>query len=561
MVTLRARKWLDDAEFRELLRISDYLGYEEGVRKFAFNVEKAISNGYRLEDVLNLIRDLGLEMDGSIEELRAQYSSFALRLEWDELRGMVRVFVPKPLYKLTKLALSDSGARRTGEGPNFYIFAIYPIYLERFYNSIKSLGIEVADSGLLAEKPLAIRPSLRGVQLRDYQSEALSKWEENGGKGIIALPTGAGKTLIAIAALVKKCVRTLIVVYTKEQMFQWRDFILKATDIPSGMVGLIYSESKQPAPITITTYQSGFRHINTLSPRFDMLIVDEVHHLPAEKFKYIAIHSMAKYRMGLSATPVREDGRHEELFPLLGGIIYYKSPDELVARGYLAPYEIRTVKVRLSREEYNEYKELRKAFFALANGKKFEELVELAARGDEKAVEALRIHARMRSILAKSQSKIDKAVEIARAELEKGNKVIVFTQYVDQAKEIAERLGAHLLIGEMPSEERKRHLEEFKKSDRGILVVTTVGDEGLDIPDANVGILVSGTGSRRQFIQRLGRLLRPGKSRAILYEIILERTSEEYQAQRRKKLDLGELGEEEGEGAGLSPFFVKDERR
>jgi len=112
----------------------------------------------------------------------------------------------------------------------------------------------------------------------------------------------------------------------------------------------------------------------------------------------------------------------------------------------------------------------------------------------------------------------------------------VFTQYIDQAREIAEKTRGLLLIGEMPENERKRVLDYFRQNSRGILVVTTVGDEGIDIPDANVGIIVSGTGSRRQFIQRLGRLLRP-KTRggyAKLYEIIVEKTPEEYQLKKRR---------------------------
>ena len=114
---------------------------------------------------------------------------------------------------------------------------------------------------------------------------------------------------------------------------------------------------------------------------------------------------------------------------------------------------------------------------------------------------------------------------------------------MEQAKEIANRLGGLLLTGETPEADRKNSLELFKKSPRGILVVTTVGDEGLDIPDANVGIIVSGTGSRRQFIQRLGRLLRPKTkgTGAILYEIILEKTPEELQARKRKTMEPEEF--------------------
>jgi superfamily II DNA or RNA helicase len=377
----------------------------------------------------------------------------------------------------------------------------------------------------------------------------MDKWRSNNYHGIVALPTGSGKTLIGVSAVVLTGRRSLIITYTREQMFQWRDVIVRSTNIPQSMIGLMYSEEKRLAPITIITYQSGFRIISEISPLFDLLIVDEVHHLPADKFKHIAVHSIAKYRLGLSATPYREDGKHEELFPLLGGIVYHKTPAELAAMGFLARYRVVTVKVGLKKDELEQYNSLRKLYFKLANGRDFKKVLDDALKGDQKAREALKIHSQMKMLLAKSESKLEKAVEIARDELEKGGKIIVFTQYVEQAEELSKRLGAYLLTGEVPPLERKRILEEFKTASKGILVVTTVGDEGLDIPDANVGIMVSGTGSRRQFIQRLGRLLRPkpGGEEARLYEIVLEKTPEEYQSRRRKTstLDFEEVFDQE----------------
>lgn len=536
-VLFKVRKWLDDEEFQELIKIADYLGYEAGYKLFRVNVDKAVKHGYVLEDVKSLLEEYAAEIEGSLEDLEEAFKEYYPFFEWVSSKGVVRIHVPRVVYNAVKENLRKQSFKYAGVLDNKVIIEVLPYYAHEIAKSFENAGLKVVDaSNILSEKPLILRPELKGVSLRPYQEDALSKWIENNHRGIIALPTGAGKSLIAIAAIVKTAVRTLIVAYTKEQVFQWQNFLLKYTTIPPSMIGLFYGEEKRLAPITITTYQSGFRNINTLSPYFTMLVVDEVHHLPADKFKYIALHSLATFRMGLSATPIREDGKHEELFPLLGGIVYYKPPSELVEEGFLAPYRIVTVKVKLTPQERALYEELKKRYRALVDGKKFQEVLEAARQGDMRAVEALRVHSNMKMLLARSSAKIEKAVELALEEFKKGNKVIVFTQYVDQAKEISSRLNGLLLTGEIPEAERKKVLETFKRSEQSILVVTTVGDEGLDIPDANVGIIVSGTGSRRQFVQRLGRLLRP-KSRgvyAVLYEIVLEKTPEEYQAKKRK---------------------------
>lgn len=540
-VTLKIRKWLDEDEFKELLKVSEYIGYENGYRKFQLNLEKALRNGYLFEDIKGLISEYEAVVEGSLDDLEKAFSEHSPVFSWSQTKGVVKVQITRPVYQLSKEFLRRVGSKCSDSSSERVVVEVLPYYAHEILQYFKGIGLPIVDvDNIFSEKPLALKPELKGVKLRPYQEEALNKWDENGGRGIIALPTGSGKTLIAIAALVQKSVRTLIVAYTKEQLLQWQNFLLKHTTIPSNMIGLFYSSEKRLAPITITTYQSGFRNINVLSPYFKMIVVDEVHHLPADKFKHIALHSLATLRMGLSATPIREDGKHEELFPLLGGIVYHKAPSELVEQGYLAPYSIVTVKVKMGSDERLAYEALRKKYRALVGDKEFKEVLEEAYKGSAKAIEALKVHSEMRMLLAKSRTKINKAIELALEERERGHKVIVFTQYVDQAKEIAERLGCLLLIGDTSESERKRVLESFKSSPAGILVVTTVGDEGIDIPDANVGIIVSGTGSRRQFIQRLGRLLRPksGGTTAVLYEIVLERTPEEFQAKRRKLLDL-----------------------
>ncbi|MCY0883823.1 MAG: DEAD/DEAH box helicase, partial [Acidianus infernus] len=409
------------------------------------------------------------------------------------------------------------------------IFETYPYY----YYDLKELFIE---NGLtVKELNLEFKKfdfSL-SVTLRDYQNEAIQKWKDNNYRGVIALPTGAGKTIIGIKAIEETKVPTLIVTFTREQMLQWKETIMKFSSIRPE-VGLYYSNEKEIKQITLSTYQTAFRHVTELSDKFDLLIIDEAHHLPADKFREVALGILATKRLGLSATPFREDGRHEELFKLMGGIVYYKPVDELIKKGYLAPYDIVQVKVFLTAEERKKYLTLLNKFRVLSKNKKLKELIILAKNGDSNAIEALKVYNEIKKVVNFAQNKMLKIEEILNKE--KGKKILIFTQYVDQAKEIARRFNTLLISGKMSKNERKKVLDTFKFMKSGVLTLTTVGDEGLDIPDASVGIIVTGTSSRRQFIQRLGRILRPvnGK-RAILYEIIVAGTQEEYQSKKRKE--------------------------
>ena len=526
-------KWLSREEYEDLLRISDYIGRINGKSVFRLNINKIMKEGLTYDDVLELIDTYGgyiSEYNKNMlrEELRERRS---VEIYWENTRIILKPnFYLGDLYRKIKDKIEYDKRRR--------IFIIKPIYFFEVKNELERNNVYVIDrTGIPSEAKLYFSIKLK-TSLRPYQEEALNKWLETK-RGIIALPTGAGKTIIAIAAITLLGVRTLIVTFTKDQMFQWRDMFLKYTDITYDKIGLYYGDEKRLGPITITTYQTAYRHVARISPMFTLLVIDEVHHLPADKFKYIALNTVAPYRLGLSATVVREDGRHEELFPLMGGIVYWKNAGELASEGYLANYVIRTVYVDLTREEKKQLRELIILYRKFARGRKFQEILAAARKGDESAINALKIHSRIKQIVQKSREKIKAVEKIVNRELSRGSKIIIFTQYVDQAKEIAERLNALLLIGEMNSLERKKTLEKFRNMNKGVLVVTTVGDEGLDIPDANIGIIVTGTGSRRQFIQRLGRLLRrgEGKETAILYEIITRGSSEEYQAKKRKSIE------------------------
>ncbi len=534
---IHVKRWLGDEEFRELLEIADYLGRSPSSGSiFAINPSKIVEKGYDEEYVGEIVRRASpgiseKELEEIVSYVRERISGSSprviMRSQGPKLVIEPRGFLGSYIDDIKRLLKYD----RSGK-----VFITYPAYYARIRESLVSKGVRVDDrTGFSIDRYLPLKPSL-SVKLRDYQEEAISSWIANSYRGIVSLPTGSGKTVVGVAAVSSKPVWVLVVAYTREQMLQWREHFIRFASIQREHIGLYYSDEKRIAPITIATYQTAFRHIDKLYPYFPMLIIDEVHHLPADKFRAIALGMFSPYRLGLSATVVREDGRHEELFPLMGGVVYHKSPQELVEAGYLSPYRIEVVKVDLTPEERKRFEELRKKYRVLSRGMGFEELVEAAKDGDQIAAEALKVRSELRQLIHNAKKKIEMVREIVAREREKGSKIIVFTQYIEQAEEIGKALRAPVVTGETEKKIRERNFQLFREGVERVLVLTTVGDEGIDIPDANVGIIVAGTGSRRQYIQRLGRLLRPKEGKgAVLYEIVTRGTPEEFESRRRRE--------------------------
>ncbi len=532
----RVRKWLDKKDYEELLKISDYIGRRYGCSMFRINISKILRSNLTLQDIKALLEDVNAEIDKKdlayLEDILKKHRS--VELFWDGTSIVMKPnFYLGPIYDNIRGMVEYNSKRK--------LFKVKPIYYFDLIRELEKLGVYVINRTNLRDTyPLSFNIELK-VTLRPYQEEAVNAWIKNK-KGIIALPTGAGKTIIALAIIAKLREKTLIVTYTKDQMMQWREMLLKYTTISLDKIGLYYGDVKKLAPITITTYQTAYRHISKLSPFFSLLVIDEVHHLPAEKFRYIALNSFAPHRLGLSATVIREDGKHEELFPLMGGIVYWKTASELVEEGYLAPFRIKPVYVELTVDERKKLRELIKLYRLFAKGRSFNDLLKHARLGDEDAQRALSVHSRIRQLIHNAQNKLKVIRDIVEEELEKGSKIIIFTQYVGQAEKIAKEVQGLLLTGKMDARERNEVINKFRVMRKGVLVVTTVGDEGIDIPDANVGIIAAGTGSRRQFIQRLGRLLRMKNGKeAILYEIIVKGTTEEIQSKKRKSITLDSL--------------------
>ena len=372
------------------------------------------------------------------------------------------------------------------------------------------------------------------IELRDYQKMAVERWMVDK-RGVVVLPTGAGKTHIALEIIRRLSVSTLVVVPTLALLEQWKEKL----SIFGDYVGEFSGRKKELKPITVTTYDSAYINAELLGDKFLLLVFDEVHHLPAESYRQVAEMSIAPFRLGLTAIPEREDGLHKLLPELVGGIVFEKSPKDLAGR-YLADYEVKRIYVPLSDEEKRMYKKKAKKFkeYVVSRGIRFENLddfrrIVMLTGIDEKAYEALKAWDEAKKIAFNSKNKLKELRELLKKH--KNDKIIIFTRHNDLVYRISRIFLVPAITHRTDRKEREEIIRKFREGVYRAIVTSQVLDEGIDVPDANVGIIVSGTGSSREFIQRLGRLLRPKDGKAILYELVSKETGEVKVSRRRKR--------------------------
>ncbi len=372
-----------------------------------------------------------------------------------------------------------------------------------------------------------------------HQSEALQAWKEADRQGVVVLPTGSGKSFLALLAIASTPRQTLVIVPTLDLMHQWYAQLEKS--FPGTEVGLLGGGSRDRTPILVSTYDSAAINAETLGSQYGLVIFDECHHLPSDFNRVIAEYSLAPYRLGLSATPERSDGRHEDLNQLIGPEVYRRSAEQL-SGNTLADYEVRQIKVKLTDEERDRYKQLidqRNSFMRSANisfgglggWQRFIQVCSKSAEGRQ----AMLAHHQAKAIALGNEAKITLLEDLLTEH--HGDKILIFTNDNATVYRISESFLIPAITHKTPVKERHDILTKFRASDYKTLVVANVLDEGVDVPDASIAIFLAGTGSTRQFIQRLGRILRkgakPGKQ-AILYEVIAEDTVEEGVSQRRR---------------------------
>jgi superfamily II DNA or RNA helicase len=380
------------------------------------------------------------------------------------------------------------------------------------------------------------------IEPRDYQQEALSAWRDNDRQGSVVLPTGSGKTFLAVQAIADAGVSTLVVVPTIDLMNQWHATLTNAfgDQLPE-RVGVLGGGSHDVTDITVTTYDSAYRYINEYGDQFGLLVVDEVHHLPAPTYQQIPEMTIAPYRLGLTATYERADGAHEELEDLLGTVVYREEVDELAGE-YLSEYETIHLGVELTadeREQYNEEYQIYRDYvdnheFDLWKESGYQEFLKRTSY-DPQGRRALIAKQRAETIARTAEKKLDTLDTLLKRHYD--DRTIIFTANNEFAYEISQEFVVPCITHQTETEERTEILSRFRTGEYSMLVTSQVLDEGIDVPAANVGIILSGSASKRQYAQRLGRILRPTEDRepARLYEIITDDTMETYVSQRRRE--------------------------
>jgi superfamily II DNA or RNA helicase len=373
--------------------------------------------------------------------------------------------------------------------------------------------------------------------LRDYQREALDAWETAGRRGVVELPTGSGKTVLAVAAMAALSTPTLVVVPTVDLLAQWRRELETEFDVAVGQFG---GGVQEQGPITVSTYDSAYLRADDVGGDFGLVVFDEVHHLGGEGYRDVARLLTAPARLGLTATFERPDGAHEVVADLVGERVYTLDPDDLAGE-HLADYEIRRIEVDLTPEERERYEEaqgtfvdyLKRSNITFRSGSDYQELVKRSGT-DPAAREALLAKQEAREVMMNSDAKVDALARLL--DRHRDDRVIVFTAHTDLVYRLSERFLLPAITAETGAAERREVLERFRSGEYGRVVAANVLDEGVDVPDANVAVLLSGSGSEREFTQRLGRVLRPKADggTAVLYELVSRETAEERVAARRR---------------------------
>ncbi|MFN7250967.1 MAG: DNA repair helicase XPB [Anaerobacillus sp.] len=354
------------------------------------------------------------------------------------------------------------------------------------------------------------------VKVRPYQKEAIKQFHKDGktfgGNGIIVMPCGSGKTIVGLGVMEKVKEEVLIITSSETSMKQWQREIIEKTSVKSEDVGLYSSSLKEVKPVTIASYQmliyknqdtKQFIHLPLFNMRkWGLIIYDEVHLLPAPVFRTTA-GIQGKKRLGLTATLVREDGKEEEVYSLIGPKQHEVAWKGLENNGWIAKTLCKEIRIELPERELQQYVESNQ-----------QQQFKIASMNVLK-------------------------IEVIKTLLEqhKNQPTLIIGQYIDQLVDVSKKLKLPMITGKTPQSERELLYDKFRQGELSVLVVSKVANFAVDLPDAEVAIQISGAfGSRQEEAQRVGRVLRPKKenNEAFFYSIVTRNTKEEQYSGHRQ---------------------------
>ena len=508
----------------DIIAFSDLVKSPEHVHTYSvssLSLWNAISSGLTAEEIIGRLKkwsrfDIDERVSFFIEDQCRRYGDFVLE-EYDDEDLILTV--RRKIFALQLMGeKSLSSILRPNDESSFLVSRMQRGTLKAL---MIKLGFPVDDRIPLKNgTPLPIKLK-DNFTPRYYQIDAAKALVGNGGAGTgfgtIVLPCGSGKTIVGMLVASALNTNTLILTPNITALRQWKRELLDKTELKEGDIGEYSGEKKEIKPVTICTYQvlswrqgddEDYKHFNLFRQRgWGLIIYDEVHMLPAPVFR-ITAELQAIHRLGLTATLVREDGREDEVFSLVGPKRYDTPWLELERKGFIAKAYCHELRIPLPEEEEVPY--------ALASGR---EKFRIAAENPNKT-------AVVRKLLEKH----------------KDDRILIIGQYIDQLKALHKELGFPLITGTMANRKRDELYQSFRDGEINTLIVSKVANNAIDLPDASVLVEISGTfGSRQEEAQRLGRILRPKSRDSHFYTLVTEYSREEEFAQNRQKF-LSEQG-------------------
>ena len=483
----------------------------------------AVSSGLDSNEIISRLKKWSrYEIDERviffIEDTASRYGEFILT---EEDQDNLRLSVKRERFFLT--LLSEPTLKKylkKGEGNYFLISK-----LDR--GTVKAKMVKMGfpvDDRIPLKKGSRLEFELKdNVEIRDYQKESVDAFLSSGGYGTIVLPCGSGKTIVGIETAVTLKTNTLILCPNVSSVHQWIRELLDKTTLTPDQIGEYSGETKTIKPVTVCTYQvltyrtksldkeetePVYPHFSIFSENnWGLVIYDEVHMLPAPVFR-ITAELQSIYRLGLTATLIREDGREDEVFSLVGPKRFDTPWAELTQKGFIAKAYCHEVRIPLPHTMELEY--------ALAPKKEKDRIA--------------------------SQNPLK--IKVAEAILKKheGESILIIGQYLEQLQVFRDHFGYPIITGTTSNKKRDELYDKFRSGEEKVMIVSKVANFAVDLPDASVAIEISGSfGSRQEEAQRLGRILRPKARDSHFYTIVTEYSQEEEFASNRQKF-LSEQG-------------------